>query len=388
MVAEKIATASPATPTVSGEALRRRDRRAMLPLIGMAVLALAVGMVSAGIGPAMIDFGTVAQVLLHHLTGLPADVTWSRTDDTIVWVTRLPRVAMGFGAGAVLAMAGAALQALVRNPLADPYILGINSGASTGAAVSIVLFAGSGAGVALLSGSAFVGAAIATVLVLVIGGGSGGGGPLRLVMAGMAVGYAFSAVTSFLTFAADSAEASRSIMFWMLGSLATISWPVALVGLCTAVACGLVLTALGSRLDALGAGDEIALAVGVRPDRARLAIMLAVSLAVGTVVANVGSIGFVGLVVPHFARFLVGARHRLLVPASGLLGGAFLVAADVLARMLFAPQELPIGVVTGVIGAPFLLLLVRQRHADHPRARLGRPAQTTTSTPSEQGVQQ
>lgn len=356
-------------PLNTGDRLRHLHRRAALPLIALAGLTFILTVISVGTGPAMIDFATVARILGQHLIGVPAEATWSHTSDTIVWITRLPRVVMAVGAGATLAMAGAALQALVRNPLADPYLLGINSGASTGAATAIVLFAGSGAGVGLLSGSAFAGAAVATLMVLAIGGGSAASGPLRLVMAGMAVGYAFSAATSFLTFAADSAEASRSIMFWMLGSLATIHWPVALLGLFTAVLAGAALTALGPQLDAISAGDDVALAVGIRPDRARLAIMLVISLAVGIIVANAGSIGFVGLVVPHFARHLVGARHRLLIPASGLLGAGFLITTDIAARMLFVPQELPIGVVTGVIGAPFLLVLARQRERRPPTAR-------------------
>lgn len=354
------------SPQVSGAELRLQARRAALPLLGLLVLTGVIAVAGASIGPAMIDFPTVLQVLGHHLLGLPeGDV--SSTTDTIVWITRFPRVLMGLGVGATLAMSGAALQALVRNPLADPYVLGINSGASTGAAFAIIVFAGTGGGVLLLSGSAFVGAAVATLLVIGIVGSGTAGGPLRLVLAGMAVGYALSAVTNFLIFASDSPEASRSVMFWMLGSLAAIHWPTAIMGLATAVLLTLFLAASGSWLDALAGGDEVALSVGLRPGRARIVIMLVVSLAVGSAVAGAGSIGFVGLVVPHLARALVGARHRLLIPASGLLGACFLVIADVLARMLFVPQEMPIGVVTGLVGAPFLLALLRQQRSGMPR---------------------
>ncbi|MFV0428798.1 MAG: FecCD family ABC transporter permease [Arachnia sp.] len=351
---------------VSGEQLRHLARRAALPLLGLLALTGVITIAGASIGPALIDFPTVLQVLGHHLLGLPEGDISSSTD-TIVWVTRFPRVLMGLAVGATLAMAGAALQALVRNPLADPYVLGINAGASTGAAFAITVFAGAGGGVLLLSGSAFVGAAVATLLVVGIVGSGTSGGPLRLVLGGMAVGYALSAVTNFLIFASDSPEASRSIMFWMLGSLATIHWPTAILGLVTAALLALFLTGAGSWLDALAGGDEVALSVGLRPGRARIIIMLVVSMAVGSVVAGAGSIGFVGLVVPHLARAVVGARHRLLIPASGLLGACFLVIADVLARMLFIPQEMPIGVVTGLVGAPFLLALLRQQRSGMPR---------------------
>ncbi|MFV0450677.1 MAG: FecCD family ABC transporter permease [Propioniciclava sp.] len=359
------AARTPPESGFSGEALRRHARAAALPLLGLLALTALVGLIGVSIGPAFIDIGSVMRVLGVHLLGLDASSV-SRTTDTIVWITRVPRVVMGLGTGAVLAMSGAALQALVRNPLADPYVLGINAGASTGAAFAIIVFAGTGGGVWLLSGSAFVGAAVATVLVIGIVGTTSAGGPLRLVLAGMAVGYALSAVTNFLIFASDSPEASRSVMFWMLGSLAAIHPPTALLGLATAVALGLFLTASGSWLDALAAGDEVALGVGVKPGRARIILMLVVSMAVGVVVAGAGSIGFVGLVVPHLARAVVGARHRLLIPASALLGACFLVVADVGARMLFVPQEMPIGVVTGLVGAPFLLALLRRQRQGIP----------------------
>lgn len=182
---------------------------------------------------------------------------------------------------------------------------------------------------------------------------------MRLVMAGMAVGYALNAVTRFLIFASDSPEASRSVMFWMLGSLANIHWPVAITCLLVAVITTAFLTATSSTFDALASGDEAALGLGIPPERMRLVLMIVISLAVGTAVAGAGSIGFVGLVIPHLARPLVGSRHRALIPASALLGGLFLIAADVLSRMLFAPQEMPIGIVTGCVGAPFLAILVR-----------------------------
>ena len=338
--------------------LARAHHRAELIAIALAFSTLAIAVVSAGIGPVATDPMTVLQIIGHHLFSFPAESTWSQTTDTIVWITRMPRVLMAVAVGATLAIAGAALQAMVRNVLADPYVLGVSSGASTGAAFAIVVFAGSGGGILLLSGFSFIGAVLATLLVLVIGGAGGNATPFRLVMAGMAVGYALSSVTSFLIFASDSPEASRSIMFWLLGSLAAIHWSTAQLSLVVAAIILVALTAASAHLDALAAGDETALAVGIRPEATRLVLMVVVSLAVGVMVAGSGIIGFVGLVVPHMARGLVGARHRVLLPACAFLGASFLLVADIGARMLFAPQEMAIGVVTGIVGAPLLLLLL------------------------------
>ncbi|WP_051208150.1 FecCD family ABC transporter permease [Propionicicella superfundia] len=365
-------SAGSSAPEITGRVLQAHHRRSALLLIVAAVVCVLVALISAGIGPAYIQLPDVVRIIGHHLIAAPGERTWSVTADTIVWVTRVPRVIMGMATGATLAMAGAALQAMVRNPLADPYILGVNSGASTGAAIAIVVFAGSGGGALLLSGSAFLGALGATLLVLAIAGSRSEGGPMRLIMAGMAVGYALSAATNFLIFTSDSAESSRSVMFWMLGSLANVHWSTAMLSSAVGLVVLVLLGAQASTLDVLASGDEAALTLGVTPQTARIVLMLVVSLAVGVVVAGAGSIGFVGLVIPHLARALVGSRHRVLIPASALLGAAFLVLADVGARMLFAPQEMPIGVITGLVGAPFLLALVHQKKTTRRSAMVRR----------------
>lgn len=339
--------------------LRRRLRERRVGWLAWLGLGTGVlGVVSLGLGPVPLDPVTVLGVIGHHLVGWPVERDWSAATDAIVWITRLPRVLMAIAVGAVLAMAGAALQAMVRNSMADPYVLGVSSGASAGAALAITLLGGAGA--LLLPAAAFAGALLAIGLVLVIGGRAAAQSPFRLILAGLAVGYALSSVTSFLIFASDSPEASRSVMFWLLGSLANVHWPMVLVCLGAAVI-GLVgLVSASGRLDALAAGDETALALGIDPGRSRLLLMIGVSLLVGVAVAGAGSIGFVGLVVPHLARALVGPRHALLLPASACLGASFLILADIGARLLFAPTEMAIGVVTGIVGAPLLLLLLRR----------------------------
>jgi iron complex transport system permease protein len=256
-------------------------------------------------------------------------------------------------------MAGVVLQAIVRNGLADPYILGVSSGASTGAAFAITVLGGYG-GMLVLPASAFAGALGSVLLVLLIGGRAAQSTPFRLILAGMAIGYALSSVTSFLVFASDSPEASRSVMFWLLGSLANVHWPLVWLSLCVAAIAVVALMLSAGRLDAMAAGDDTALSLGVHPGRTRLGLMVGVSLVVAVMVAGAGSIGFVGLIVPHMARALVGTRHRVLLPASALLGATFLLLADIAARMLFPPTEMAIGVVTGVVGAPLMLILLRK----------------------------
>ncbi|MFB2556346.1 FecCD family ABC transporter permease [Herbiconiux liangxiaofengii] len=347
-------TTAPLGPAVAG--IRRARRRGAAVVLVLVVVLAATAVTAVAIGPVPIDPGTVGSVLAHRLLLAPAG-DWSDSVEQIVWATRAPRVAMAVVAGAVLAAAGAMLQALVRNPLADPYLLGINSGASTG--VAVVVLAVGGGGALLFSGAALAGAIGAVLLVLLLAGASSRRGPFRLVLAGLAVGYALNAVTSFLVFSSDSPEAARSVLFWLLGSLAAVQ-PASLAAAALAGAVGLTALILIAPLtDALASGDDSARSAGIDPERTRLALMVGVSAMVGVTVAAVGGVGFIGLVVPHLARRLVGGRHRLVLPVSALLGAMLLVAADTVARTALAPQEIPVGVITGILGAPFLLLLLR-----------------------------
>lgn len=275
----------------------------------------------------------------------------------------MPRALLAVGVGAGLAVCGMALQAMVRNVLADPYLLGVNSGASSGAAAAILFGAGAGAGAHALPVSAFLGALAASMLVLVVARSGGRVTSLRLLLAGVAVGYALYAVTSFLIFASDSAEGSRSVLFWLLGSLSLAAWGAPLIIVFVVVALAvLVLTGLGRRLDALAIGDETAQTLGINPDAFRVRLLLLVALCIGVVVSASGSIGFVGLVIPHLARRVVGSAHRHAIPVAALMGAVFLLWADMVARTILAPQEIPLGILTSLVGAPFLLILIRRMH--------------------------
>ncbi|MGH3567373.1 MAG: FecCD family ABC transporter permease [Pseudonocardia sp.] len=337
-----------------------RRRCTLLWTGGLAALLVVSIPVAVGLGPVTVPPGTVTSIIGHHLLGFPPVLTGDPSQDSIVWLVRAPRVLLAAVVGAALAMSGVALQTLVRNVLAEPYLLGVTSGASTGAALTILFGVGSAVGASSLTGSAFVGAVGATGVVFLLARSGGRITSVRLLLAGVAVGYVLSATTSFLIFASDSPDGARAVLFWLLGSLTLARWSsVAIAGVVALVALA-VLLVWARHLDALGVGDDTARALGVSPARLRAQALVVVALCVGAAVAVSGGIGFVGLVVPHVARLCVGGVHRRLLPVAALIGATFLIWADVVARMLFDPRELPLGIVTAVVGAPFLFVLVRR----------------------------
>lgn len=334
-------------------------RRARRWTIGGGVALVVALTAGVCLGPVSVPPVTVWRIVAHHCVGWPGTATWSEIDNAIVWEIRTPRVLLGAVSGAGLSVAGVVIQAITRNVLADPFLLGVTSGASVGAA-TVLLFAGAAATTMMLSGAAFAGAAAAIAAVFLV---ARTGGPLtatRLVLAGVAVAYALSSVTSFLIFASDSRDGARAVLFWLLGGLyrggwRTVAEPAVVVLVSTAL-----LWLWARRLDLLAIGDDTAISLGVDPTRARVQLTALVALCVGAVVAVSGAIGFVGLVVPHVARRLVGGDHRQLLPVAALGGATFLVVGDLIARTAFAPREMPVGIVTAVIGAPFLIGLVRR----------------------------
>ena len=329
-------------------------------LIALAVITIVSVIVAIGLGPIGVAPPTVLRIIGNHTFGLFEAENWARTDDAIIWEVRLPRVLLGAIVGSALGVVGVTLQAIVRNPLAEPYILGVSSGASTGAAAAILFGIGSGLGAESVSMMAFFGALGALALVLALARSTGRITPSRMLVAGVAVSYLLSAVTSLLILFAHSAEGARAVMFWLLGSLANADWSTLPIGY-LGMGVGMVLVFWWRRrLDLLALGDETAMASGVDPGRTRLLLVVVVALCVGFAVSLSGGIGFVGLAAPHIARRIVGPIHRHLIPASAALGTLMLVWADVAARMALQPRELPIGVVTGVVGAPVLVALVRK----------------------------
>ena len=338
-------------------------RRARLWTLGLLLGVAISAVLCLGIGPASVPPETTTSVVAQRI-GLIDTAEATAAEMAIVADIRLPRVLMGLAVGAALAMSGAVLQGMIRNVLADPYVLGISSGASTGAAAAILFGFGAGAGQYALPASAFMGAMGASVVVFWLGHAGGRATSIRLLLAGIAVGYALSAATSFLIFSSDDAEGSRTVMFWLLGSLSLARWDTLLLSIVAVVAgAGTILMLLSRRLDALAVGEETSRVLGVSPAATRLQLLAVVSVCTGAAVAGAGVIGFVGLVVPHLARRLVGSVHARLLPVTALLGGGLLIWADALSRVLMQPRELPIGIITALIGAPFLLLLIRRMYA-------------------------
>lgn len=335
--------------------MTRRLLPVPLGLVAVAVLLVSIA-VATTIGPSELGPRDAFTVVIERLGGPESGL--SRVRSAIIWDLRLPRAVLAAICGAGLALCGMVLQSLLRNPLADPFILGVSSGASTGA-VSIVIL-GLGAGSLGLASGAFIGALVAFALVLVLGL-LAGGTTERLLLAGIATSQLFSALTSFIVFTVADAEQTRGVLFWLLGSLGTATWADVLVcGIAVLVAGALCWLSAGS-LDAFTFGEDAAAALGVQVQRMRVVLLVITALVTAVIVSASGAIGFVGLVLPHAARALVGAQHRALVPLSLALGAIFLVWVDVVARTLVAPQELPIGVVTAIIGVPAFVVILLQR---------------------------
>jgi iron complex transport system permease protein len=325
----------------------------VLPLLLLAALLAGALLLGVRLGAVAFTLGDIAAALRGE--GEPTTVA-------IIRRIRLPRVVLAALVGGALAASGAVFQALLRNPLADPYILGVSGGAAVGA-VGAIAFAGAAASSATVAACAFAGATAAILLVFRIAAGVGRALDTRiLLLAGVVVGAFFNAcILLALTFA--DAEAFRSAIFWMMGSFGGATWRG--IGLLAGAMLPalLLLFALARTLNLFAVGEETAAFLGVRTERAKLLAYGTASLLTAAAVAVSGVIGFVGLVVPHVVRMLWGSDHRLLLPASVLLGATFAVLADTLARTATAPTELPIGVVTAFVGVPFFVYLLRRRAA-------------------------
>jgi iron complex transport system permease protein len=323
------------------------------------LVAVAVGL---AIGPARLPVTGVVDAIASALPGVGAGVTGSEQllDErqlTILWRLRLPRVALGALVGGTLATAGAAYQGVFRNPLADPYFLGVSAGAGLGATL-VVTGGHTPLGASSLPLFAFVGASLAVVLTWVLGRSVGGRGTATIILAGVAVSLFLGAVQTFLQQRSDD-QGLRSVYGFILGQLNTSGWDdVAVAAPFALVAVGGIMA--GRRLlDVLAVGDVEATALGLSANRVRLVLVALATLGTAAVVSVSGLIGFVGIVVPHTVRLVAGSSYRSLVPLSFVVGAAFLVGADVVARSALAPAEVPIGVVTAFLGAPFFLLILR-----------------------------
>ncbi|MFF0903520.1 UNVERIFIED_CONTAM: iron chelate uptake ABC transporter family permease subunit [Kocuria sp. CPCC 205316] len=334
---------------------RRADRVPVRPA------ALALGLALAGtvvvavtMGPAELTVPDVLRSVLAHLGAGTSPLPL--IEDNIVWHIRLPRVLTAGAVGAGLAVSGAVMQALTRNSLADPYLLGLSSGASLGAVAVLLL------GLHLLLPlAAFAGALLALGTTLLLARLAGGLTPARTVLAGVAVSSLGTALTSLLIFWTATGDSYRDIMGWLMGSLSGARWSGVLVVLPVLVLALVPLLAAAPVLDGFAFGDSAAAALGINVPAARWFLLVAAALLTGVMVSVSGAIGFVGLVLPHAVRLVAGPGHRALLPLSALLGAVFLIWADTLARTVLDPRELPVGVVTAVVGAPVFALLLARR---------------------------
>ncbi|PDT09145.1 ABC transporter permease [Rhizobium sp. M1] len=323
-----------------------------LTVAAFVLLGLMISL-AVSIGEISIPLQTTAKAVSNRLFGTGFEL--SRIHQGIVWDYRLSRALVAASAGASLALCGAVLQALLRNPLAEPYVLGISAGASTGAVCVMIL--GFGYGVLSLSSGAFIGAVAAFLLVGVLAAGAGGTGE-RIILCGIAGSQLFNALTAYIVTTSANAEQARGVMFWLLGSLGGVRWPDVYLALPVTVIGFLVCLAHVRALDAFAFGTDAAASLGIAVRRVQIVLLGATAVMTAAVVSMVGSIGFVGLVIPHAARFLVGPAHSRLLPATALGGALFMVAADVISRIIVPQQILPIGVVTALFGAPAFAVIL------------------------------
>lgn len=330
----------------------------LTPVLVVVLLATLLGsvLVAVGLGPVHVPAGQVASIIADHLAGRATD---GGPQDYIVWQLRVPRTIEAVCVGAGLGMSGAVVQVIVANVIADPYVLGLSSGAGVGAVLVLTSFGAGAATGIVLPLSAFAGALLTGALVFGLARRPGRLDAGRLVLVGVAVGHLLSGVTSFLVLHQGSADAARQVMFWLLGSLSGAQWRYAVTVAVAVFVLGGLLIATAGRLNLLALGDETATGLGMHPGRARAGFFVLVALLVGAVVSVSGAIGFVGLVVPNLVRIVVGADHRKVLPLAALTGAVLLLWADTGARLVLSPTELPIGILTAVVGVPAFVLAVR-----------------------------
>lgn len=335
----------------------------VMPVLIVSLLAAIAVSIIVGIflGSADLDAKTVIDVLRHQIFGLDG-VELKRSAVSIVWELRFPRMLLAIAAGSGLAIAGAAMQAVTQNIMADPYILGASSGASAAVAFTFVMGGGLAQSGSVISVFAFAGAMLALLLVYTVGMIGRAGSASRLVLAGMAISVILTAATHFFVSIAPDAYTVRNIMAWTMGSLAGARWTT--IGFpCAAVMIGSLIFIYFSRaFNLLSQGDETAMSLGLNVKSIKRLTIVLTAFITGAVVAVGGVIGFVGFIIPHIVRILIGSDHRKVFPLSCLLGGLFLMWMDVLARTAIAPKELPVGIFTAFCGGPFFIWLLYRKN--------------------------
>ena len=332
--------------------------RSALSIVGLTVLLLSLSF-AVSIGTVSISFSTVWAIISNKIWPGFVEQTWSQGREAIVWEIRFPRALLAMMVGSGLAIVGASLQAVTRNMLADPHLLGISSGGAFGAILAL-LHTGMFIGLLTVPLLAFAGALLSTIIVLGVSRLADATSADRLVLAGVAVSFIVMAGANALIFLGDP-RASHTVVFWMLGGLGLAQWSQLIYPLLILIFCSAWLISRSHLLNAMTVGDETAATLGISVARFRLAVFVMGALITGVMVAFSGIIGFVGLMVPHIARMLVGGDYTRVLLSSALIGAIFLLWADILARTLMAPEDMPIGIVTGLIGGIFFVWLLGYR---------------------------
>jgi iron complex transport system permease protein len=342
--------------------LKAREARALpgitLPwTLAAAAFVLVAVLAGLAVGPVGLGVGAVARELLSHMPLLGVQSPLTDTEDAILWELRAPRVVLGLLVGAMLAAGGAAYQGVFRNPLADPYLLGAAAGAGLGATLVIAYGIGSGAGRDLRPVAAFAGATLGVTAAYLLGRSVGGRSTATLILAGVTVAAFLTAVQTFVQ--QHRSDTVQEVYAWILGQLETSGWRDVAIVLPYVLVSTVLLLWHRRLLDVLAVGDDEAASLGVPVSRVRLLVVAAATLGTAAAVALSGLIGFVGIIVPHAIRLLAGTSYRIVLPLSLAFGAGFLVLADLLARTVISPAELPIGVVTAFFGAPFFAVVLR-----------------------------
>ncbi len=332
----------------------------------LTILAVVTVFVATGLGPVVVKPVTTAKILLSKIPGVGSRIAqdWDVLDFNIIWGLRLPRVCLGMIVGASLSVCGVTMQALVRNNLADPFILGVSNGAAAFATLGMLFGAFSFLGRYSLSISAFIGSAVTIIFVYAISRVKGRINITQLLLSGVAVSMIMDGITSVIKLSAPNALGLHNAEFWMSGSLAGAKWAYLTLPLIVLILCMAFLMVNYRGLNLLLLGDDSAGALGVNVRRLQKMLVLVASLMAGVTIAVSGTIGFVGLMVPHFTRLLVGGDHKKVLPISALLGGILVVWVDVAARMLIAPEELPVGILTAIIGGPVFIWLLKRNNTE------------------------
>ncbi|WP_297639081.1 iron ABC transporter permease [uncultured Clostridium sp.] len=338
----------------------KTNKKFLLWTIFLILILMIVILLGITFGSTKIEIKIVWKFLRSKISGTNIEGLSSATE-AIIWQIRFPRTLLAAITGGSLALCGILMQCITKNSIADPYILGISSGASAGA-VSVIVLGGSFLGSIGIAGGAFIGGLICGILVFVIGTRCGKvSSTTRLILAGMALSTIFAAITNLLIYSAENGNQAKSAMFWIMGSLGGAKWEILLLpGIVFIIALGISIF-LSKSLDLLLFGEESAIMLGMNVKVIKSIIIIVAVLLIAVIVSLTGAIGFIGLIIPHIIRNITGSNHKRLIILSVLLGAIFLIIADILARVIFAPREIPIGIVTALIGGPFFLWLIGKK---------------------------